>query len=301
MKKLNFCLSFLALFALVGVAFAQEIEVAEESSSWKPSLSLTLDWQSRYVSKGEIVNPDPIACADLFIELKGLYVDIWAPFDMTDINRPERSGAYTNNRKYRAEEVDYVVGYSYTIGADKLGDFSDLTIDFNYKYWQYPRATFDDDQLIELGVSLDNVLDPDSAFALKLGTSIAYHLNKNYKWRGQFYADLSYAINDKIKVGVKNTWYWGDKRFNRYQVWGEFEDGESVLLDDSEMNRDAINTAEVRLYAAYDVTDNISLGAFFAGAWAIDHERRYLWKANGDFENNHQPNFWGGVSVSFNF
>ena len=297
MKKLSFCLSFLALFALVGVAFAQE--VADESCSWKPDLSLTVDWNSRYVSKGEVINPDPIASVDAYISLCGFYADFWAPFDMTDINRPERSGAYTNNRKYRAEEVDYVVGYSYTIGADKLGDFSDLTIDFNYKYWQYPRATFDDDQLIELGLSLDNVLDSDSAFALGFGTSVAYHLNKDYKWWGKVYADLSYAINEKTKIGVKNTWYWGDKRFNRYSIVAEDGDGNEIVIDDSEMNRDAVNAAELKFYASYDLNDNISLGAFFAGAWAIDHETRAKWDAAQPW--NRRQNFWGGVSATFSF
>lgn len=300
MKKLNFCLSFLVLFALVGVAFAQDVEVADESScNWKPDLSLTVDWNSRYVSKGEVINPDPIASVDAYIGLCGFYADFWAPFDMTDINRPERSGNYTNNRKYRAEEVDYVFGYSYTVGADKLGGLSDLTIDFNYKYWQYPRATFDDDQLIELGLSLDNVLDPDSDFALGFGTSVAYHLNNDYKWWGKVYADLSYALNDKVTVGVKNTWYWGDKRFNRYSITDEDEEGNEIVIDASEMNRDAVNAAELKFYASYALNDNISLGAFFAGAWAIDHETRAKWDAAKPW--NRRQNFWGGVSATFSF
>ncbi|MBP5300258.1 MAG: hypothetical protein J6Y80_02530 [Victivallales bacterium] len=294
MKKLSFCLSFLLLFALVGATFAQEVAVEEEASSWKPDFELTLDWNSRYVSKGAVINPDPIASVDLWIGLKGFYVDFWAPFDMTDINRPERSGAYTNNRKYRAEEVDYVVGYSYTVGADNLGGLSDLTIDFNYKYWQYPRATFDDDQLLELGVKLDNVLDPDSNFALAFGTSVAYHLNGDYKWWGTAYANLSYKINDQIKIGVKNTWYWGDKRFNRYGIVDD--DGELI---DVEMERDAINAAELKFYASYSVTDNISLGAFWAAAWAIDHETRMKWDADSPW--NRRQNFWGGVSLTLSF
>ena len=298
MKKLSFCLSFLLLFALVGAVFAQDIEVADDSSSWKPDFELTLDWQSRYVSKGAVVNPDPIASVDLWIGLKGFYVDFWAPFDMTDINRPERSGAYNNNRKYRAEEVDYVVGYAYTIGADKLGGLSDLTIDFNYKYWQYPRATFDDDQLLELTVSLDNVLDPDGNLALAFGASAAYHLNQDYKWWGRVFADLSYKVNDQLKVGLKNTWYWGDKRFNRYALVAVDDDGEIVDAD-IEMERDAVNAAELKFYVNYDITENISLGAFWAAAFAIDHETRWKWDMDSPW--NRRQNFWGGASITLSF
>ena len=281
MKKLSACLSFLLLFALIGVTFAQDAPaVEEESCAFKPEVALTLDWNSRYVSKGRVINPDPIASIDAWIGLCGFYADFWAPFDMTDINRPERSGAYKNNRKYRAEEVDYVFGYNYTVGADKLGGISDLTIDFNYKYWQYPRANFDDDQLLELGLSLDNVLDPDGAAALKLGTSVAYHLNNDYAWWGTVYGDFSYKVNDDIKVGLKNTWYWGDKRFNGF-------------------GHDAVNAAELKLYASYDINKNISLGAYIAGAWAIDHDTRKAWDAESPW--NRRQNFWGGVSVTFAF
>ncbi len=280
MKKLSACLSFLLLFALVGVTFAQDAPaVEEESCAFKPDIELTLDWNSRYVSKGKVVNPDPIASIEAYITLCGFYADFWAPFDMTDINRPERSGAYNNNRKYRAEEVDYVFGYNYTIAADKLGGISDLTLDINYKYWQYPRAVFDDDQLLEVGASLDNVLDPDGPAALKLGTTVAYHLNGNYAWWGTVYGDLSYKVNDAIKVGLKNTWYWGDKRFNGF-------------------GHDAVNAAELKLYASYSVNKYISLKAYVAGAWAIDHDTRAAWAEDSW---NNSENFWGGVSVTFAF
>ena len=293
MKKLSFCLSFLALLALVGVAFAQE--VAEESNfNWKPDLALTLDWQSRYVSKGKVVNPDPIASVNVNVSLKGFYLNFWAPFDMTGYNNAVNLGngvkvPYTNDRRYRAEEVDYQIGYAYTIDADNLGGLSDLTIDFSWNYWQYPRQNFNwdgshyHDEPLALVVSLDNVLDKDSDFSLGFGTEACYDL-KNYLWWGKVYGDLGYAVNEQISVGLKNTWYWGGESFNKANGQGR---------------HDAVNAAELKLYASYALTENISLGAYFAGAWALNPTTREAWDAS--CPDNRRQNFWGGVSIDFCF
>ncbi|MBR4613001.1 MAG: hypothetical protein IKO40_09835, partial [Kiritimatiellae bacterium] len=123
----------------VGVMAQEAVTVEEEEESWKPSVELSADYSSAYVSKGFVGNPDPILALELNLELKGFYADVWAPFDMSGYNRPERSGNYINNRRWRAEEIDYVLGYSYTFDKDKLGGFSDLTIDFSWQCYQYPR------------------------------------------------------------------------------------------------------------------------------------------------------------------
>ncbi|MBR4125065.1 MAG: hypothetical protein IKR13_02575 [Victivallales bacterium] len=295
MKNLSLCLSFLALFALVGVAFAQDIEVADDSCSWKPDFDLTLDWQSRYVSKGKIVNPDPIASANVWIGLKGFYVNFWSPFDMTDINSPKKGGPYKNDRKYRPEEIDYQIGYAYTFDKDLLGGLSDLTIDFSWNYWQYPDL--EDyawgprryhDEPLALVVSLGNVLPDDCNFSLGLGTELDYDL-QNYLWWGKVYADLGFTVpglDDRLSLGLKNSWYWGGKSWNRANL-------------SDEMNDWAVNTTELKFYASFSVTDNISLGAFWAAAWALNPSTREVWKTPGN--SNHQPNCWGGVSIDFAF
>ena len=57
MKKL---LTFVVLFVAVSL-FAQEAAPAEDSRPiWLPTLELSLDHSSRYISEGNVGNPDPI-------------------------------------------------------------------------------------------------------------------------------------------------------------------------------------------------------------------------------------------------
>ena len=75
------------LSCLIGLslcAWAEESApvAAEEEDGWKPSLVLSTDWSTSYVSKGFVSNPDPILALELRAELKGAYVDIWSPFDI---------------------------------------------------------------------------------------------------------------------------------------------------------------------------------------------------------------------------
>ena len=95
----------------ISVMAAEEVTVETDENGWKPSFELTAGYSSAYVSKGNISNPDPILTLDAKVELKGFYTDVTSMVDMSGYNSPERSGSYTNNRKWRAEEIDYVLGY----------------------------------------------------------------------------------------------------------------------------------------------------------------------------------------------
>ena len=86
-------------------------------------------------------------------------------------------------------------------------------------------------------------------------------------------------MNEKLSLYLKNTWYWGSAKFNG-------------------RGNNALNATEVKVGADYALNDSITLGAYVAGAWAIDQENRREWKQNN---NNYSENFWAGVSCSFEF
>ena len=152
MKKITAFLMMLAMVASLGV-YAQEAAPAMEEAapameeaapaapmemeddSWMPVVELSATWQSKYMCDGKVVNPHPITALNAFVGLGGFRLDVWSAIDMTEYNRPDGgSRAYKNNREYRAEEIDYEIGYAYTF-ADLL-PFSPLTLDIAWKYFQ---------------------------------------------------------------------------------------------------------------------------------------------------------------------
>ncbi|MBO4619961.1 MAG: hypothetical protein J5654_07610 [Victivallales bacterium] len=287
----TFCVLLGVVMLSVGVMAQDVVTAEEEENGWKPSLELTADYSSAYVSKGAVGNPDPILALELNLELKGFYVDVWSPFDMSSYNSPERSGSYTNNRRGRAEEIDYVIGYAYTIEADKLGGFSDLTVDFSWQYYQYPRYREEGDKRelshfkempLCLGVSLDNVLasftEADSPHSLALSNNLYYDLEQYY-WYTESGISYGYQITEQVAFSLTNTWYWGDHKFNG---WG----------------KSAMKATDLVAKVDYEICDHVTLGAYVGVAWATNSHERQEWK---DDANNNRTNWWGGVKCSFAF
>ena len=286
----------LILFAMMSLASvsmmaADEVTVETDENGWKPSLELSADYSSVYISKGNISNPDPILTLDAKVELKGFYADVTSMMDMSGYNSPERSGSYTNNRRWRAEENDYVLGYAYTIEADKLGGFSDLTVDFSWQYYQYPRYREEGDKRelshfkempLCLGVSLDNVLasftEEDSPHSLALSNNLYYDLEQYY-WYTETGISYGYKFSEKFSGSLTNTWYWGDHKFNG---WG----------------KSAMKATDLVAEVDYEICDHVTLGAYVGVAWATNSHERQEWK---DDANNNRTNWWGGVKCSFAF
>ncbi len=297
MKKINSLLALVMLLSVVTV-FAQQAAapattpapaavVVEEDNSFIPSISLTAAWDTNYVSKGKMLNPDPVASLDVYAELMGVYVEIWSQFDMSGYNRPDGGSEwYDNNRKYRAEEIDYTIGYYYTFD-DLLDDLTPVTVDINWTYYQYPRNVDNMHEIpLSLSLTLDNVLQSfvgeDSPHSLAIGAQITYDLEQYY-WYGKWFEAYTYAVNDKLSIGLKNTWYWGSKAFN---------------VASNGFGARALNATEVRVSADYAVCEHITLSAYVAGAWAIDQQNRRNWRES---DINNRQNFWGGVSCSYSF
>ncbi len=107
MKKLSFALALACLFGLGLSLKAQNAAAAaqpapkqittEEDSAFLPEISVELDWRSKYVSKGKIINPDHNVAVDVNISVGGFYFDIWSPIDMTSQNDGYKPLKYANN------------------------------------------------------------------------------------------------------------------------------------------------------------------------------------------------------------
>ena len=286
MKKFNvfFALAFLCI-GLVAIAQEQAPEIEAQDEVKVPTVFLSLGWDSKYVSKGIVFNPDPVANFTADINYYGFYLDVWGQYDMTSYND---GGFYRNNRRYRAEEIDYRLGYAKTFDAD----FSPISLDIYWVYFQYPE-TWDssDEKETECGVSLtlDNVLDKEGKAALALGTEVSYSLYKHGpEWLGvidsyffgRVFGDLSFDVCDKTTAGVKTTLYWRSHKARKAQY------GRSGFV---------VPNVEVQPYLKYAFNDYISAKAYVAGTWAINSATRRDWKAA---ENQHEGIYWCGVSVS---
>ncbi|MCQ2396285.1 MAG: hypothetical protein MJ106_01125 [Lentisphaeria bacterium] len=286
MKKFYAFFMMLAMVSTMGL-FAQEAEVPafeEESSDneWKPYIELSAQWNSKYMADGAVVNPYPTLNLDAYAELKGFHVDVWSAMDLNEYNRPDGgSYSYKNNREYRAEEIDYEIGYGYTFDKDVLG-FSPLSLGIAWKYWQYPRAYFSHDNPLDFTIALNNVLDEESKFGLKFGATIRYEL-EHYYWYGWLFSTLSYQITDELSASLTANLYYCHHDAANYK-YGDNRSLFSVFQTVAKLN--------------YAINEYVSVGCYVEGAWALDHDVRAGWKA--DWASS-EENFRAGTSLTFAF
>lgn len=287
MKKFYAFFMMLAMVSTMGLFAQEEAPAFEEESSneWKPYVELSAQWNTKYMADGKVVNPNPTLNLDAYAELKGFHLDVWSAMDLNEYNRPvDRHGGtgdYKNNREYRAEEVDYEIGYTYTFDKDVLG-FSPLSLGVAWKYWQYPRAVFNHDNPLDFTVSLDNVLDEESDFGLKLGATVRYEL-KSYYWYGWLFSTLSYKISDQLTASLTGNLYYC--HHDAFDIkYGE--------------ERSCFSQFQAIAKLAYAINDNLTLTGYVEGGWAVDHDARDAWKASSI---NNEENFRAGLNLAFSF
>ena len=304
MKKFNvfFALAFLCAGLMVS-AQEQAPAIEGQDDVVKPGVALTLAWDSKYVSKGKILNEDPVASFDACIDYYGFYLDVWGQYDMTSRNDGSirssgriRNDWYRNNRRYRAEEIDYRLGYAKSFDTD----ISPISLDAYWVYFQYPQTVHTaDGKETECGISLtlDNLLDKEGKAALALGTELSYSLYNEHEngedsyFFGKVFADYSVALCEKATAGVKTTIYWRSHKARRAAYRGYDEDGRYHKASGF-----AIPNVEVQPYVKYAFNDYISAKAYVAGTWAVEQTTRAVWKKR--WEHQHDAAYWCGVSVS---
>ncbi len=261
-------LSGTAVFAQQGLALSDLVQSAS-NDEWRPEVSLTLDWTSRYIDKGEVSNPDPVGQVDLSLSLKGFYVGVWTCVDFTDVN------GYRNE----PEEWNYYLGYEYKFTG--VPGVESLTIDLGWTYCDCPRNSSSDNQEIGLSIALEDVrLSPTVVFTWDYEDDIwCVEAGVSHEMPLKF-------ISEKLLFGTSLDLAWGNTRWN-----GGLDKGDDTY-------KNALATATLTTELTYQLTENISFGPYTIVAWALDHDIREKFR---DDSINNACNFVWGIKLNMEF
>jgi len=274
MKTLNCTIGSLLL---AGVAVAQEAAApapVEESSrpAWLPTLELSLDHTSRYMSEGNVGNPDAINTISLTAEW-GIN-DNFA-FHIGGVAIIDETDACGNDDN--VEEWDWLVGFTAT--TPELGKLGKLEVNFDYIYYNYPRDgahTHDTDtKEYEIDVNAtDLFLSPGIAFVHDFeNDTIKANANVTYEH------DLEF-ISDKLGFECPVELWFGN-----HQYTGSTSDT-------------AVYSLCVQPTLNYEINEHVSIGTYVQMAWAMDGRVRKDWK---DDENNNAFNVCWGLNLTTKF
>ena len=136
----------LAAFAEEPAAPAAELE--EEGNL--PGVTLGVDYCSRQVTRGLPDNTEGIVTLSAALEWLGFTAEVDGIFNTTDIAEEDGFDAGDNT------EVDYVLGYGYTLDTDALGAV-ELGADYTYEYDQGGNEDDDHCQYLHASVGLADV------------------------------------------------------------------------------------------------------------------------------------------------
>ncbi len=265
----------ISALALAGVcAFAQEAQKleTEESNPWKPTIALGVDWAFKDVSEGKVGSEDAIFDVDAHLSLQGFTLGVTATIDSTDIN----------DKKNRAEEYDFYIGYEYT--------FEDIaTIGLKYTYCQIPSHNADDYSEFEFDLNAECFLKP--------GIAILYDDNDGV-WYGNF--NISYEKEQLFEacpfLGLKTTaeLWWGNGHYVGTTTVGDEDDEKEVYI----RNHGCLYSFVTTLELPCKFNDHITFTPYTSASWALNHDVRKDWR---DDENNSNMNIFFGLKLDFEF
>ena len=299
MKKL--LSSIMAVAALAGIqAFAQEEDspslLAQLKENTKCSLvpssiKLSLDYKSRYLSDGRVINPQNMLFGALDLawdfETDGIYVGIWGANDLNRYNKD--SGI-----KYEPEEFDYYIGYWYEFGG--LGEYTgdaikSICLDVSYTYWDYPsRAGWEcvGEQQNTITVDVSAGLGVE-AIAVKPGFKVNWD-PENEKFYGDVYVALGKNFEDAkwVSLGTKFELFWGN--------------GNYYVLEHPQLTTFIWTvSADFTPFADSDIKGlkSFTIGPFAQLVWAVGSDTRDFWKERGDFKGAVNDNSKSGVNTCY--
>lgn len=269
----------LAAAAIVGAqAFAQEAAApVAEQNEWTPEISMTLEYASRYMSKGKVVNPERMFFGDISLSLKGFYVGTWVAMDMTDYNRDSKI-------TYEPEEVDYYVGYGYEI--EEVPVVKSLSLDVSYTYFDYPRRS----GWQCVGESQHEfAIDATTGLFLNPGVTVAFDFETEKAWVKAHieYSLVLETISPDFSFDNELSLFWGNTKFNG----GINDEGQDTY-------KNALTSLVWDFGFTYNINENFSIGPFGEIAWALNHDIREVRKADSA---NSTCNMMWGFRLSANF
>ena len=255
--------------------------LADDEGATLPDVSVGIDYCSKQVTRGLIDNEEGIATLSAAIEWEGFSFEVDGIFNTTDEMEEDGYDAWDNT------EVDYIVGYGYTFGADDFGLPTDIELALDYTYeWDNGGELEDDDhvQYIHASIGLPEVfLSPTLAGEWMLD-----------QFHGQYYSlELSHTFE---------------------LVAGEGEDADPAVgltlsvvqgLADKKYNEDDLEKdfwafRDTTLTATLDwiVCDYLTVSPYISYS---DHFGGPVRKAAKCDEHDDTYHFYGGVAVSASF
>ena len=290
MKKALFGL--FAVMMLAACAMAQEEVTIPENNKFMPSLSLAIDYSTRYMSKGKIINPEDMFFTDVYVECLGFYFDLWGAFDANDYNKGKEKGDGVGGVKHTFEEIDYGFGYAYTF--ENLDVINSLGIDVGVTYWDYPKRLgwqCVNEQQYEwhLDLSTGLLLNPGMTF---------YGDFETEKFYGKLYANYEYALADNLTLDNKVELFWGNSKYNANDYSVKHN---GVRSSKEHTYKETLSTFVWTITLSHTINDHFSWGPYAKLAWALDHDIRDAWKEHGSANSKSGVNNLFGVSVSASF
>lgn len=266
MKKLT--IFVLSGIILAGIAQAQE-EKSAERPAWLPSLELGLDHASRYISEGNVGNPDPVNKVTLRAEWGitdnlSIHAEGLAIVDETD----------ACNKKNNVEEWDWKLGA--TLTTPEIAVIGALEFNVDYIYYRYPSSDADvDPQEYEIDVNASDLfLSPGFAFVHDFKYNvIKANANVTYEQPLPF-------ISEKLSFECPLELWTGNRRYTGCSKHG------------------ALYSLCLQPTLKYTINENLSICGYTLMAWALDSTVRRDWR---DDENNNAFNICWGMSLTANF
>jgi hypothetical protein len=117
-----------AMLAVTCASPARAQEMGMDSLLEQASLDLGVDFYTRYMWRGMILTNDPVAQPSITAGIAGLSVNIWANYDLTDVN--ENGGD-----AFQLQELDYTVSYAFS-------PVEGLSLEAGWIYYTFPGTMF---------------------------------------------------------------------------------------------------------------------------------------------------------------
>lgn len=270
--KLNTWITCALSGILATAAVMAQEEEPNERPAWIPSLELSLDHASRYISEGNVGNPDPIDTISLTAEWS--VTDSFA-FHLGGVAVVDETNACDN--RHNVEEWNWLGGFTFSV--PEIAGVGTLEFNFDYIYYTYPRD----------GAHTHNVDTKEyeidiNATDLFLSPGIA------------FVHDFE---NDVIKANVNVTY---EQELTSICENLSFECPVELWFGNHQYTGCTSHTTAYSLFAQptlkYEISENVSIGANVQMGWALDGRVRRDWR---DDENNNAFNVCWGLNLTANF
>jgi len=276
MKKLLAMMMVLTSVCL----FAQEAESAEDSRpAWLPTLELSLDHSSRYISEGNVGNPDAIDTLSLTL---GWDITDNLNFHIGGVGIYDETDACGNRRNI--EEWNWLAGLTYTTPEfDAIGK---IEIKLDYIYYNYPRNKAD----ALTGKTLHNHTVDTKEYEIDI-TAVDLFLSPGIVFVHDF-------ENDVIKANVNVTF---EQKLEKISENLTFECPVELWFGNhqySGTDHTTVYSLCVQPTLNYEITENVSVGTYVLMGWALDSDVRRDWK---DDENNNAFNVCWGLNLTLSF